>query len=93
MPRVGDGRSVTRSVLQQRLVDGLELCRRVLAQAPQSGFVESEFVPGPAAQTDAKLLAFARQTGGTVFHPTSTCMMGFDPLSVVGRRRDGVPAQ
>jgi len=68
---------------QQCLVDGLKLCRRVLEQAPLSGFVESEYLPGPKVQTDAEWLEHARQTGGTVFHPTSTCKMGQDPRSVV----------
>ncbi|MBV8165831.1 MAG: GMC family oxidoreductase N-terminal domain-containing protein, partial [Alphaproteobacteria bacterium] len=68
---------------QQCLVDGLKLCRRVLQQAPLSNFVESEYLPGPAVQTDAEWLEHARQTGGTVFHPTSTCKMGIDALAVV----------
>jgi choline dehydrogenase len=68
---------------QQCLVDGLKLCRRVLEQAPLSHLVESEYLPGPAVRTDAGWLEHARQTGGTVFHPTSTCKMGLDPLAVV----------
>jgi choline dehydrogenase len=35
---------------------------------------------------DADLLAFARDTGTTVYHPTSTCRMGGDPLAVVDER-------
>jgi len=31
----------------------------------------------------AELLAYAKQFGGTVFHPTSTCKMGIDPMAVV----------
>jgi choline dehydrogenase len=46
-------------------------------------FIESEFLPGPAVQTDQQLLDFARQRGGTVYHPTSTCKMGNDPMAVV----------
>jgi choline dehydrogenase len=34
-------------------------------------------------QTDQQLLDFARQRGGTVYHPTSTCKMGNDPMAVV----------
>ena len=30
-----------------------------------------------------RLLDYARQFGGTVFHPTSTCRMGNDPMAVV----------
>ncbi len=43
----------------------------------------SEFLPGPAVQSDRELLDFARRRGGTVFHPTSTCKMGVDPMAVV----------
>ena len=43
----------------------------------------SEFQPGPAIETDDQLLDYARQRGGTVFHPTSTCKMGVDAMAVV----------
>ena len=33
-----------------------------------------------------ELLAFARATGTTVFHPTSTCRMGSDSTAVVDER-------
>ena len=39
--------------------------------------------PAPQAQTDEELLAFCRESGDTVFHPTSTCRMGTDERSVV----------
>ena len=32
------------------------------------------------------MLTFCRQTGSTVYHPTSTCRMGNDPLAVVDQR-------
>ena len=32
------------------------------------------------------MLAFARATGSTVFHPTSTCRMGQDAAAVVDER-------
>jgi choline dehydrogenase len=46
-------------------------------------FIQSEFLPGPAVQTDQQLLDFARQRGGTVYHPTSACKMGNDPMAMV----------
>ena len=36
-----------------------------------------------AVQSDEALLDYARKNGGTVFHPTSTCKMGVDPMAVV----------
>lgn len=37
-------------------------------------------------QSDADWLAFCRESGDTVFHPTSTCRMGTDGASVVDER-------
>jgi len=34
-------------------------------------------------RTDDELLEYAKQYGGTVFHPTSTCKMGSDNMAVV----------
>ena len=36
--------------------------------------------------SDEELLAFCRQRGSTVYHPTSTCRMGNDPLAVVDQK-------
>jgi choline dehydrogenase len=68
---------------QRTIVDGLKLLRQLLATPQLAPFVESEVLPGPAIATDAELLDFARRHGGTVFHPTSTCRMGVDPMAVV----------
>jgi len=68
---------------QRTIVDGLKLLRRLLASPQLQHFVESEMLPGPAIATEAQLLDFARRQGGTVFHPTSTCKMGVDPMAVV----------
>src|SRR5438876_4026376 len=46
-------------------------------------FIEVEFQPGPTVESDADLLDYARRRGGTVYHPTSTCKMGSDPMAVV----------
>jgi choline dehydrogenase len=68
---------------RRTLVDGLKLCRRLLANPHLARFVMAEFLPGPEVQSDDELLDFARRYGGTVFHPTSTCKMGVDALAVV----------
>ncbi|PWB63843.1 MAG: choline dehydrogenase, partial [Bradyrhizobiaceae bacterium] len=36
--------------------------------------------------SDADFLAYARETGTTIFHPVSTCRMGLDPAAVVDER-------
>jgi choline dehydrogenase len=68
---------------RQTIVDGLKLCRRILTQPSLARFVAEEFQPGPAVASDAELLDYARQRGGTVYHPTSTCKMGVDVMAVV----------
>jgi choline dehydrogenase len=48
--------------------------------------VIDEYDPGPKVATDADLLAYARQRGSTIYHPTSTCRMGNDALAVVDQQ-------
>jgi choline dehydrogenase len=66
------------------MVEGLKLIRRIAAAPPLREVIESELMPGPSVQTDEDWLAFCRDNGDTVFHPTSTCRMG----KVVGPRLD-----
>ncbi|MBV8506712.1 MAG: choline dehydrogenase [Alphaproteobacteria bacterium] len=68
---------------QRTIVAGLKLIRRILAHPQMQAFVESEFQPGPEVATDEEFLDYARRRGGTVYHPTSTCKMGSDPMAVV----------
>jgi choline dehydrogenase len=68
---------------QRTIVAGLKLCRQLLANPHLQRFVASEFLPGAAVQSDEQLLDYARQRGGTVYHPTSTCKMGQDAFAVV----------
>jgi choline dehydrogenase len=68
------------------MVEGLKIIRRIAAAAPLASYIVREEFPGPQARTDAELLEVARQTGETVFHPTSTCRMGADERSVVDSR-------
>jgi choline dehydrogenase len=58
------------------MVEGLKLVRRIMDAPPMRPYVEAEFYPGEAVRTDADWLAFCRDAGDTVFHPTSTCAMG-----------------
>ena len=58
------------------MVEGLKLLRRIAATPPFSDYILDEYLPGPKVQTDADWLAFCREAGSTVFHPTSTCRIG-----------------
>jgi choline dehydrogenase len=68
---------------QRTIVAGLKLCRQILATPQMQSFIEAEFQPGSAVESDEELLDYARRRGGTVYHPTSTCKMGNDPMAVV----------
>jgi choline dehydrogenase len=61
---------------RETLIAGIRLARRLAATRALSPYVKTEYRPGPAAQSDADLLEFARNTGGTIFHPSGTCKMG-----------------
>jgi choline dehydrogenase len=58
------------------MVEGLKIIRRICAASPMRDYVEGEFMPGDRVQTDEDWLAYCREMGETVFHPTSTCSMG-----------------
>ena len=68
---------------RRMMVDGLKLLRRIVNTAPFGGYVAAEEYPGPRIATDEDWLAFCRESGETVYHPTSTCRMGADADSVV----------
>jgi choline dehydrogenase len=63
---------------RKTIVAGLEMLREIYRQPAFRELWDMETLPG---QTD--LWEFARNRGGTVFHPTSTCRMGGDARSVV----------
>ena len=58
------------------MVEGLKLIRRICTAPPMRDYVAGEFLPGDKVHTDEDWLAFVREMGETVFHPTSTCSMG-----------------
>jgi choline dehydrogenase len=68
---------------RRTIVDGLKLGRRLLGTREMRHFITGEYIPGEQVRTDDELLDYAKQYGGTVFHPTSTCRMGGDPMAVV----------
>ncbi len=65
------------------MVDGLKFVRRIAATAPLRDYVVAEEFPGSRVQSDEDWLALCRESGDTVFHPTSTCRMGTDAGAVV----------
>jgi len=61
---------------QRVLIDGLRLTRSLLHGAALLPYIERDEYPASDVQTDAELLTFARQRGGTAWHLIGTCRMG-----------------
>jgi choline dehydrogenase len=67
-------------------IDGIHILRNILAAPAMKPYTMNEVYPGSDKTSDEDLLDFCRNTGSTVYHPTSTCRMGNDPLAVVDQR-------
>jgi choline dehydrogenase len=67
-------------------VAGIKLLRDIMERPAIRRYIDTELVPGAACVSDADMLAYARATGTTVYHPTCTCRMGTDERAVVDTR-------
>jgi choline dehydrogenase len=67
-------------------IEGIKILRRILGAPALKPYSVEEIHPGPKVTSDEELLNYCRRTGSTVYHPTSTCRMGNDPLAVVDQR-------
>jgi choline dehydrogenase len=68
------------------VVAGMKAMRRIMNEPAMRRYIAEERTPGDDCVADEDLLTFARDTGTTVYHPTSTCRMGPDPSAVVDER-------
>jgi choline dehydrogenase len=67
-------------------VEGLKMLRKILQAPALRPYVTEEVDPGAKVVSDEALLSYCRARGSTIYHPTSTCRMGNDPLAVVDQR-------
>jgi choline dehydrogenase len=67
-------------------VEGLKMLRKILKAPALKPYVVEEVDPGAKVASDEALLSYCRARGSTIYHPTSTCRMGNDPLAVVDQR-------
>ena len=65
------------------LVAGIRISRRIAAQSPLREMITGEVTPSADCETDAEIEGYIRGHCTTLYHPTSTCRMGTDPLAVV----------
>ncbi len=80
------GNYLAEEVDRRVTVEVFKACRR-FAQAPAlKQYIIEEYLPGSSVATEDDMLAYARNAGSTVFHPTSSCRMGHDDMAVVDDR-------
>lgn len=64
-------------------VEAIRCARNILDQPAFDEFSSGEISPGPAVQSDEEILDWVGHEGETAYHPSCTCKMGTDELSVV----------
>jgi choline dehydrogenase len=64
-------------------VEAIHVGREILNQPAFGPFNGGELSPGPGVATDEEILAWVAKDGETALHPSCTCRMGTDDLSVV----------
>ncbi len=71
---------------QDCAVRAVKFARAMTRTSALSPFIVREHMPSGDPQSDDQLLDVARNLGQSIYHPTSTCRMGNDPLAVVDDR-------
>ena len=64
-------------------VEAISAARKILSQPAFDPFNGGEISPGPQIATDEQVLDWVRKDGETAYHPSCTCKMGTDAMSVV----------
>lgn len=67
-------------------VEAVRTTRTILGQPAFEQFDAGEISPGPGVETDADILGWVARDGETALHPSCTCRMGTDEMSVVDPR-------
>ncbi|MEY9871425.1 choline dehydrogenase [Streptacidiphilus sp. MAP12-33] len=64
-------------------VEAIRVTRSILGQDAFAPFSDGEISPGPSVETDEQILDWVARDGETALHPSCTCKMGTDEMSVV----------
>jgi choline dehydrogenase len=64
-------------------IEAIRATRRILAQPAWAPFDGGELSPGPEVESDEQILDWVARDAETALHPSCTCRMGTDDLSVV----------
>jgi choline dehydrogenase len=68
---------------RQTTIEGIRLIARIMREPPIRRYVKKDLFPGPERLDDEGILAYCRETGSSLYHPTCTARMGRDELAVV----------
>jgi choline dehydrogenase len=68
---------------RRKWVEAIRCARRIMNQPAFEAFNGGEVSPGPAVESDQQILEWVAACGETALHPSCTCKMGKDPMSVV----------
>ncbi len=68
---------------KQEWVEAIAAARNILNQPAFAPFSGGEISPGPTVATDVEVLDWVRKDGETAYHPSCTCRMGVDDMSVI----------
>ncbi|WP_457588853.1 GMC family oxidoreductase [Ensifer canadensis] len=64
-------------------VEGVKISEEIFAQPSLQKYIKVRHFPSRDVRTQADYVAYTRQYGRTSYHPTCTCKMGRDEMSVV----------
>jgi choline dehydrogenase len=64
-------------------VEAIRAARHILSQPAFDAFNGGEISPGPQVQSDEEILDWVARDGETAYHPSCSCRMGIDRMSVV----------
>ena len=64
---------------------GIRITREIMHQQALAPYLGKEISPSDSVQTDAEIDAFVRAHGETSYHPSCSCAMGYDDMSVVDK--------
>jgi len=64
-------------------VEAVRMARRIMSQPAFNEFNDGEISPGARVETDQEILDWVAADGETALHPSCTCKMGLDGMSVV----------
>jgi choline dehydrogenase-like flavoprotein len=65
------------------MVKAVKIGREIMTNSYASQYFDLELAPGEKVKSDEDIRDFIRQKAETIYHPTGSCKMGHDEMSVV----------